>query len=238
VNSAAARDIQDCVRVRLRPYHLTAAAVIVLFWLGSCGGGGFTPTPPPSVATTPATPPPPPADSVAREDAICHCTGTMTEGDDYRHDAKHVLMPTDPPQEITVATMLSWETPPQPAFRAGRTGRELQNFHIARAYLWFVWLTGGDCDIHMEIADVPDRNAPRVIVETPNDSPFCINRYNTKQQLAARNIEVRSPGVDLQTPLPVEVLGPALQDFNHPRGTTHVGSVWELHPAILTVLPQ
>jgi len=162
----------------------------------------------------------------------------MTESDDYRHDAKHILMPTDPPQEISVATMLSWGNPPDQPWRAPRTGRELQMFHIARAYLWFVWLTGGDCDIHMEIADVPDPNAPRVIVETPSDPPYCVNRYNTKQQFAKYNLPIRSPGVDLQTPLQVEVLGPALQDFSHPRGTAHVGSVWELHPAVVNVLPQ
>ena len=39
------------------------------------------------------------------------------------------------------------------------------------------------------------------------------------------------------TPRPtVDVLGLAFQDANHPRGTTHIGTVWELHPAIVTVL--
>ena len=35
--------------------------------------------------------------------------------------------------------------------------------------------------------------------------------------------------------VPVDVLGMAFQDFNHPRGTAHVATVWELHPAVVTL---
>jgi len=33
----------------------------------------------------------------------------------------------------------------------------------------------------------------------------------------------------------VDVLGLAFQDFNHPRGSVHVATVWELHPAVVTL---
>ncbi|HYL12778.1 MAG TPA: hypothetical protein VEV41_07070 [Terriglobales bacterium] len=37
--------------------------------------------------------------------------------------------------------------------------------------------------------------------------------------------------------LPVDVVGLAFQDFEHNRGTLQVATEWELHPAIVTVLP-
>jgi hypothetical protein len=33
----------------------------------------------------------------------------------------------------------------------------------------------------------------------------------------------------------VEVLGLAFQDYSHDRGTKKVSTVWELHPAIVTI---
>ena len=70
------------------------------------------------------------------------------------------------------------------------------------------------------------------------DGEFCAARSNLRQALSARGVPIDQNGFDLTTPVPVDVLGLALQDYNHPRGTTHVATVWEIHPAIITVLPQ
>jgi hypothetical protein len=111
-------------------------------------------------------------------------------------------------------------------------------FHIAHAWLHFVWMVPGDCDIHMEISDSADPNAPRMIVETPVDGQFCPARQAIQQQLASHGITISSNGVNLSKPLPVDVLGLAFQDYNHERGSSHVATPWEIHPAIVTVLPQ
>ena len=203
---------------------LLLLASLALFWVTSCGGGGNG---------TPGSP----ATAGSAQD-ICACTPSAPASSDFRHDQKHIPLPNTPNQDINVATMLSWGTPPNPAANAPRTGRELQMFHIAHAYVWFVWLVGSDCDIHMEIADTPDSNAPRAIVETPIDSVFCPTRRSEMQALEAASVPINGAGFDLTTPLPVEVLGLAFQDFNHARGTVHVATVWEIHPAIVNVLSQ
>jgi hypothetical protein len=99
-------------------------------------------------------------------------------------------------------------------------------------------MVAGDCDIHMEVSDSPDPNAARIIVETPVDGQFCSARQTIQQQLAAQGVTVSNNGVDLSKPLPVDVLGLAFQDYSHQRGTSHVSTPWEIHPAIVTVLPQ
>jgi hypothetical protein len=35
--------------------------------------------------------------------------------------------------------------------------------------------------------------------------------------------------------LPVEVFGMAFEDFDHNRGSLQVRTIWELHPAIVTI---
>jgi len=35
--------------------------------------------------------------------------------------------------------------------------------------------------------------------------------------------------------LPVDVLGMAFEDFDHNRGSVQVQTIWELHPAIVTI---
>ncbi len=35
--------------------------------------------------------------------------------------------------------------------------------------------------------------------------------------------------------LPVDVLGMAFEDFDHYRGSAQVQTIWELHPAIVTI---
>jgi hypothetical protein len=169
---------------------------------------------------------------------ICNCIPLEPDIADYRHVAKHVPLPNTTPQQITVDTILSW---PQDLFvppDAPRTGRELELFHVAQAFLQNASLNSGDCDIHLEISQIPDKNAPRVIVETPVDSEYCGARRSIQSQLAQHGFRLDSQhGGDLLQALPAEVLGMAFEDFEHNRGSPQVATLWELHPATVNLLP-
>jgi hypothetical protein len=191
----------------------------------SCGGGSKSP-----IQTGNNTPSAP-----SGTEDLCVCTETAPAGSDFRTDAKHVALPQIAANEISVSTILGWAVPAEPAFDAPRQGRELQLFHIGQTFLQFAWLNTGDCDLHLEIADTSDKNAPRIIVETPFSDSFCSARRQLGQQLSARGFTLNSNSGELPTPVVVDVVGLAFQDFNHPRGTSHVATVWELHPAIVTV---
>lgn len=190
----------------------------------SCGGHSSSSTADPGV--------PPPANGALD---LCNCTDTEPTSSDFRTDAKHVDLPQIAATDITVATMLNWQVPPQPASDAPRQGIELQMFHIPNGFLQFAWLNPGDCDLHLEISDTADKNAPRVIVETPHIDSLCSARRQLAQQLSVHGFTLSSGSGELPTALPVDVLGLAFQDFNHVRGTAHVATVWELHPAIVTL---
>ncbi|HZR28191.1 MAG TPA: hypothetical protein VFA71_05380 [Terriglobales bacterium] len=203
----------------------------------SCGTGtNFSPPKPnPIPISNPApNPTPTPTPSV-----LCNCTPLEPDSADYRHNAKHVPLPGDTPQEITVATILGWQqSSPAPAFDAPRSGRELQLFHISLAYLQSAAVEPGDCDIHMELSDVPDKTAPRVIVETPVDSEYCPARGQIQAQLAQHGFTLtQSQGGELPQALAVSVQGLAFEDFPHKRGSQYVATAWELHPAIVSVNP-
>ncbi|MGH9524867.1 MAG: hypothetical protein ACRD3E_20270, partial [Terriglobales bacterium] len=93
---------------------------------------------------------------------ICNCLAVAPDISDYRHAAKHVPLPNVTPQEITVTDILGWDQglpvlPPD----APRSGRELQLFHVANAYLQNASVNTSDCDVHLEISQTADRNAPR-----------------------------------------------------------------------------
>jgi len=169
--------------------------------------------------------------------SICHCDPDESTSADYRHDAKHVNLPALPAQDITVATILGWPIGPELPTDAPRTGRELQMFHIGHAYLQHVRINPGDCDLHLEIADTPSKTAPRVITETPIEGSYCAARIALKTALMAQNVEISANSGEIR-PVPVDVHGLAFQDFEHKRGTQFVKTVWELHPAIVTVLPH
>ena len=170
---------------------------------------------------------------------LCKCLPIEPDILDFRHVAKHVPIPTNiTPQEITVDTILTtWIQDPFVAFDAPRTGREKdQVFHIASAFLQQVSVNAADCDVHFEISATPDKNADRVIVETPVDSEFCSARQNAQSQLAKHRFVLDSQhGGELPTALPVDVLGLAFEDFDHNRGSNQVKTIWELHPAIVTI---
>jgi hypothetical protein len=166
---------------------------------------------------------------------LCKCLPIEPDIADYRHLAKHVPIPNIAAQEVSVETILAWPQdlipiPPD----APRSGRELEVFHIASAYLQNASVNAADCDVSMEISNTQDKNAPRMIVETPVDSEYCAARQNLQAQLKQRGFILDSQhGGDLPQALPVDVLGMAFEDFEHNRG--HVATLWELHPAIVTL---
>jgi hypothetical protein len=135
-----------------------------------------------------------------------------------------------------VSDILKW---PQDAFvapDAPRTGRELQVFHVANAFVQEASVNAADCDVHFEISQTGDKNAPRVIVETPVDSEYCSARQSAQAQLAKHGFRLDSQhGGELPTPLPAEIRGLAFEDFDHNRGSAQVATIWELHPAIVTI---
>ena len=169
---------------------------------------------------------------------LCKCTPLEPDIADFRHDEKHVPIPSMTPEEVTVDTILSWPQDEIVLPDAPRTGRELQVFHVAQAFLQNVHVNGEDCDVDFEISETTDKNAPRVIVETPVDSEFCSARKNIQSQLAQHGFRLDvEHGGDLPQALPAEVLGMAFEDFEHNRGNGQVATLWELHPAIVNLLP-
>jgi len=162
---------------------------------------------------------------------------TQPASSDYRHAAKHVPLPTGTPNEVTVGDILAFPQGAEPARDAPRTGRELQLFHVAHAFVQLAWVNPGDCDIHLEISDSPVKAAARVIVETPVDSEYCAARRAIAARLAAHGFGLSDtlPGGELPAAIPADVLGLAFQDFAHKRGSTFVKTVWELHPAIVNL---
>ncbi|HTB95136.1 MAG TPA: hypothetical protein VK728_20045 [Candidatus Sulfotelmatobacter sp.] len=169
---------------------------------------------------------------------LCKCIPIEPDILDFRHLAKHVPIPVVAAQEIDVNTMLSWT---QDAFvdpAAPRTGRELQVFHIAAGFLQEASVNGADCDVHFEISQTADKAASRVIVETPVDTEYCTARQSAQSQLATHGFKLDSQhGGELPQALPVQVLGMAFEDFDHNRGSAQVATIWELHPAIVNLLP-
>ena len=214
---------------RKRFPHIIAFAALSLALLVaqiSCGGHS-------SSFSNPMNPGNPGSSNSAN--AICNCVKNQAESDDYRTQAKHVDLPPIAANEINVATILGWAVGTDPAFDAPRQGREQQMFHIGQAFLQFAWLNPGDCDLHLEISDSPDKNAPRVIVETPHMNSFCTARVQLQQQLAAKGFSLSTSSGELSNPVAVDVLGLAFEDFHHPRGSARVATFWELHPAIVTL---
>lgn len=168
---------------------------------------------------------------------LCKCLPVEPDIADYRHAAKHVPIPSMTPVEIGVADILAFPQdqiplpPDQP-----RTGRELQVFHVATAFLQEASVNSADCDVHMEISATADKNAPRVIIETPVDSEFCSARQQIQSQLKAHSFQLDSKhGGEIPTALAVQVTGMAFEDFDHNRGSAQVATIWELHPAIATI---
>src|SRR3977135_793941 len=136
---------------------LTLIAILVALTAVSCNGQDFG-----FVQPTP-------------ED-LCKCLPIEPDIADYRHLAKHVAIPNIAIQEVTVEIILSWSQDPVRPPDAPRTGRELEVFHVANAFLQTASVNAVDCDVVMEISHTADKHASRVIVETPVDGEYCSSR--------------------------------------------------------------
>jgi hypothetical protein len=167
---------------------------------------------------------------------LCNCDPTEPASVDYRTAAKHVDLPTVTPQEITVTDVINFPVGPTPAPDAPRSGRELQLFHIANAFAQLVWLVSSDCDVHVELSATADKNAPRIIVETPHMDSYCQSRRQLAAQFNSHGVIIDNNRKEVDPPLAVDVLGLAFQDSPHAtRGSPQVATVWELHPAVITL---
>lgn len=167
---------------------------------------------------------------------LCNCQPEDAISTDFRHAEKHIPLPGGPATPVTVRTILSWKqhefVPERP-----RIGRENTLFQVNHAYLQWASVQTGDCDLHLEISETPDKNAPRVMVETPSDPEYCTARQNLQTQLQQHGRDLNATeGGEIPNPFPVVVTGLAFEDFDHNRGTDTLATVWELHPAILSLL--
>jgi hypothetical protein len=173
---------------------------------------------------------------------LCQCTPLEPDLADYRHAEKHIPIPVMVASEITIDTIYSWPQTDPVSLDPPRTGIELQVFHVAVAFLQAVHVNSVDCDITLEISQTADKNARRVIVETPIDTEFCSARKNIQAQLAQHGVRLDAEhGGELPQALPADVLGMAFEDFDHSaigleRGSAQVATVWELHPAIVKLV--
>ena len=205
------------MNVRVKTSLWLGSAIVLWLATGSCKGsdyGVLQPTP---------------------ED-LCKCLPIEPDIADFRHIAKHVAIPNIAAEEIGVDTILSWTQDAFVAPDAPRTGRELLVFHVATAFVQEASVNAADCDVHFEISQTAGKSAPRVIVETPVDSEYCSARQTAQAQLAKHGFRLDSQhGGELPQALPAEVLGMAFEDFDHSRGSAQVATIWELHPAIVTI---
>ena len=172
---------------------------------------------------------------------LCSCKPTHITKDDWRIEFKNGSLPAAQPQAVTVAEILAWPQAPEPGPRMPRSGRELVLFRIPKAYMQTAFLRESDCDLHIEISASPDKDAPRMIVETPGTTEYCRNRTTMFGDLKQRGITLTDLNQELPQPLAVEVLGAAFRDQQHPawfaRGSSNVATLWELHPAEVKLLP-
>ena len=141
-----------------------------------------------------------------------------------------------------MAGILAWPQGPEPGPRTPRSGRELALYRVPRAYLQSVFLRKSDCDLHMEVSDQPDKNAPRMIIETPGTAEYCHARATMYEDLQSAGVRLTDLNQEMTRPLPVEIIGTAFRDEAHPvwfaRGSDRVATLWELHPATVKLLPK
>jgi hypothetical protein len=112
---------------RLERVFLTGFTILLALTIVSCSGQDFgflQPTP----------------------KDLCKCLPIEPDIADYRHLAKHVPISNISAQEVSVAVIQAWaqDSIPIPP-DAPRTGRELEVFHIATAYLQNASVNALDC---------------------------------------------------------------------------------------------
>lgn len=172
---------------------------------------------------------------------ICACKPTHITKDDWRIEFKNGSMPDSSPQDLSVAEILSWPEGPEPGARTSRSARELILYRVPKAYLQSIFLRKSDCDFHMEVSETAEKNAPRVIIETPGTEQYCQARSGTYSSLKQRGITVTDLNGELANPPSVEIVGVPFRDQSHPiwfaRGSDKVATLWELHPAIVKLSP-
>lgn len=172
---------------------------------------------------------------------LCACKPTHITKDDWRIEYKNGALPKAEPEDITVGAILAWPPGPDPGPRTARSGNELKMFRIRKAYMQTAFFRRSDCDLHVELSEQPEKNAPRMIVETPGAPDYCASRTEVYSDLQRSGIALTDLNQELSPPLNVEVEGVAFRDQAHPvwfaRGSDKVTTLWELHPAILKVLP-
>src|SRR6185312_5937180 len=166
---------------------------------------------------------------------LCDCKPTHITKDDWRIEYKNGSLPHLQPEDTTVTAILSWPEGSEPGPRTPRSGPELKMYRVAHAYMHTIFLRKGDCDLHIEISNQPDKNAPRMIVETPGRPDYCVARTTIYADLQRRGINLTELNQELSPPLPVEVEGVAFRDQAHTvwfaRGSDRVKTLWEIHPA-------
>lgn len=168
---------------------------------------------------------------------LCKCLPLGPAITDYRHAAKHVPIPPTPaPIEIQVSDILKWPQDGALPPDAPRSGRENNVYHVAQAFIQNASVNSEDCDVHIEISATADKNAPRVVVETPVDSEYCSARQGIQAMLKKHGFQLDTQhGGELPQAIAGSVLGLAFEDFEHNRGSPQIGTVWELHPAVVTL---
>jgi hypothetical protein len=172
---------------------------------------------------------------------LCACKPTHITKDDWRIEFKNGDLPNGLPEETSAAAILKWSEGPEPGPRTPRSGNELKLYRIRKAYLQTVFFRKSDCDFHLEVSETSDKNAPRMIIETPGAKEYCPARTQIYTELQRRGIGVTDLNQELTSPLPVEIVGVAFRDQAHPvwfaRGSDKVATLWELHPATVRMLP-
>jgi hypothetical protein len=170
---------------------------------------------------------------------LCDCKPTHITKDDWRIEYKNGALPALEPEDTTVEAILAWPEGPEPGRRTPRSGQELKMYRIRHAYMQTIFLREGDCDLHVEISEQPDKKAPRMIVETPGTSTYCTARTKMYADLQHHGITLTNLNQELSPPVPVEVEGVAFRDQAHTvwfaRGSDRVKTLWEIHPAVVRI---
>jgi hypothetical protein len=167
---------------------------------------------------------------------VCNCQPAESASTDFRHAEKHIPLPGklgSPALSLTVQTILSW--PQHESVPDGpRMGRESIEFQVDQAFLQRVSVNSDDCDVTAEISATADKNAPRVMVETPVDAEYCADRQLVQRQLKEKGFDLNVGG-ELPTPFRVDVRGLPFEDSGPNRGSSRLATTWELHPATINV---
>ena len=172
---------------------------------------------------------------------LCGCKPTHITKDDWRIEFKNDSLPDQPAKDLSIAGILAWPEGREPGARTPRSASEQILYRVQKAYLQSVFLRRSDCDLHMEVSETPEKNAPRVIIETPGNAQYCEARSTLYSGLRERGITVADLNQELTKPLLVEIIGVPFRDESHPvwfsRGSDKVATLWELHPAIVKLSP-